>query len=217
MGVSIHDFEDWRAQQTSFEDIAAYFAETVNVGGTEGGPSAISGPTPALTCSTILRVQPILGRTFRPEEDHPSTPPVMILSYRAWQDRFQGDPGVIGRTVAGQCRDDHHRRRHAGEVRLPWPDGRVAAAAHRRAGLQARRGTGRRGHAAAGGRPAEGRRHARDRAGRDVGHCRQARHRLIPSRTPASASRPCGRSTCSLVHRRSPCSTRCSALCSACC
>ena len=38
MGVSIHDFEDWRRQQTSFEDIAAYFAETVNVGGTEGTP-----------------------------------------------------------------------------------------------------------------------------------------------------------------------------------
>ena len=36
MGVSIHDFEDWRTQQTSFEDIAAYYAETVNVGGTEG-------------------------------------------------------------------------------------------------------------------------------------------------------------------------------------
>jgi putative ABC transport system permease protein len=34
MGVSIHDFEDWRHQQTSFEDIAAFYAETVNVGGT---------------------------------------------------------------------------------------------------------------------------------------------------------------------------------------
>jgi predicted permease len=44
-------------------------------------------------------VRPILGRTFRPEEDHPSSPPVMILSYRAWRDRFHGDPAIIGRTV----------------------------------------------------------------------------------------------------------------------
>ena len=99
MGVSIHDFQDWRAQQTSFEDIAAYYAETVNVGGTEGRPIRYLGAYASASLFDILRVRPILGRTFRPEEDLPSTPPVMILSYRAWQDRFQGDPAIIGRTV----------------------------------------------------------------------------------------------------------------------
>jgi len=99
MGVSIHDFEDWRKQQTSFEDIAAYYAETVNVGGTEGTPIRYLGNYASAHIFSILRVQPVLGRTFRPEEDHPSTPPVMILSYRAWQDRFKGDPAVIGRVV----------------------------------------------------------------------------------------------------------------------
>jgi putative ABC transport system permease protein len=99
MGVSIHDFEDWRHQQTSFEDIAAFYAETVNVGGTEGKPIRYLGNYASAHIFDVLRVRPILGRTFRPEEDHPSTPPVMILSYRAWQDRFEGDPAVIGRTV----------------------------------------------------------------------------------------------------------------------
>ncbi|MDH4064439.1 MAG: ABC transporter permease [Acidobacteriota bacterium] len=99
MGVSIHDFQDWRRQQTSFEDIAAYYAETVNVGGTEGQPVRYLGAYASASLFDILRVRPILGRTFRAEEDHPSTPPVMILSYRAWQDRFQGDPGIVGRTV----------------------------------------------------------------------------------------------------------------------
>ncbi len=99
MGVSIHDFQDWREQQSSFEDIAAYFAETVNVGGTEGQPIRYLGAYVSAHLFDILEVQPILGRTFRPEEDHPSTPPVMILSYRAWQDRFQADPNIIGRTV----------------------------------------------------------------------------------------------------------------------
>jgi len=99
MGITIHDFQDWRAQQTSFEDIAAYYAETVNVGGTEGRPIRYLGAYTSAHLFDVLRVQPILGRTFRPEEDHPSTPPVMILSYRAWQNRFQGDPGIIGRIV----------------------------------------------------------------------------------------------------------------------
>jgi putative ABC transport system permease protein len=99
MGVSIHDFEDWRTQQTSFEDIAAYYAETVNIGGTEGEPIRYLGAYASARMFEILRVQPVLGRVFRPEEDHPSTPPVMLLSYRAWQDRFHGDPAIVGRTV----------------------------------------------------------------------------------------------------------------------
>ncbi|MEZ5290971.1 MAG: ABC transporter permease [Vicinamibacterales bacterium] len=99
MGLTIHDFQDWRRQQTTFQDLAAYYAETVNVGGTEGRPVRYLGAYASAQLFDVLGVQPILGRTFRPEEDHPSSPPVMILSYRAWQDRFQGDPGVIGTTV----------------------------------------------------------------------------------------------------------------------
>ncbi|MGQ0736899.1 MAG: ABC transporter permease [Acidobacteriota bacterium] len=99
MGVSIHDFEDWRTEQASFEDVAAYFAETVNVGGTEGRPVRYLGAYVSAHLFDVLRVRPILGRTFRPAEDHPSTPPVMLLSYRAWQDRFHGDPNIVGRTV----------------------------------------------------------------------------------------------------------------------
>ena len=99
MSVSVHDFVDWREQQTSFEDIAAFFAETVNVSGIEGRPIRYQGVYGSAHLFDIVGVQPIMGRTFRPEEDHPSTPPVMILSHRAWQDRFQGDPDVIGRTI----------------------------------------------------------------------------------------------------------------------
>lgn len=99
MAVSIHDFNDWREQQTSFEDIAGYYAETVNVAGNEGKPIRYLGAYVSAHLFDILRVEPVLGRSFRPEEDHPSTPPVMLLSYRAWQDRYQGDPGVVGRAI----------------------------------------------------------------------------------------------------------------------
>ena len=71
----------------------------MNVSGTEGRPIRYQGTRTNAHLFDLLRVPPILGRTFRPEEDHPSTPPVMMLSYRAWQDRFQGDADVIGRTV----------------------------------------------------------------------------------------------------------------------
>lgn len=99
MPVGLQDYVDWRQQQTSFEDIAAYFAETVNVSGSEGQPIRYLGAYVSAHVFDVLRARPILGRTFRAGEDHPSAPPVMILSYRAWRDRFAGDPDVVGRVV----------------------------------------------------------------------------------------------------------------------
>lgn len=97
--VSIHDFADWRDQQRSFEALAAYYVETVNVGGTEAQPIRYYGAYMSANLFDILRVRPILGRTFRAQEEKPSAAQVMILSYRAWQDRFHGDPAIVGRAV----------------------------------------------------------------------------------------------------------------------
>jgi hypothetical protein len=45
-------------------------------------------------------VRPVLGRFFRPEEDHtPGGNPVAVLSYRVWQCLFGGSRAVLGRTV----------------------------------------------------------------------------------------------------------------------
>lgn len=48
---------------------------------------------------TTLGAQPILGRSFTPEEDEPPGEPVVILSYTHWQRWFGGDPNVIGQTL----------------------------------------------------------------------------------------------------------------------
>lgn len=48
----------------------------------------------------VLGVRAAHGRTFRPEEDStPKTHPVAVLAHHFWQDRFEGDPAVVGRTV----------------------------------------------------------------------------------------------------------------------
>jgi predicted permease len=48
----------------------------------------------------LLRIQPMLGRTFTADEDHPDGAQTTILSHGYWQRRFAGDPGVLGRTVS---------------------------------------------------------------------------------------------------------------------
>jgi predicted permease len=48
----------------------------------------------------VLGVRPILGRAFLPEEDRtPGAHPVVVVSHRFWQSRFNSDAGVIGQTV----------------------------------------------------------------------------------------------------------------------
>ena len=47
----------------------------------------------------VFGVEPLLGRTFTPEEDKPNGPPVVILSAALWRERFGGDRDVIGRTI----------------------------------------------------------------------------------------------------------------------
>lgn len=49
----------------------------------------------------VLKVKPILGRAFLPEEgaEKPGAFPVAVISYRMWQNRFHGDRNVLGKEI----------------------------------------------------------------------------------------------------------------------
>jgi predicted permease len=99
MGVAVHDFLDWREQQTSFEDLGGFYTGTVNVSGLEGRPERFSGAFMMAGGLDMLRVPPLMGRLFVEGEDQPGSPHVAILGYTLWQNNFGGDLDIIGRTV----------------------------------------------------------------------------------------------------------------------
>jgi predicted permease len=99
MEVTIHDFVDWREQQTSFEGIAAFYTGTVNIAGSEGRPDRYDGAFISADAFRLIRAQAMLGRTFNEGEDRPEAEPVIILGYNAWRDRYGSDPGVVGRVI----------------------------------------------------------------------------------------------------------------------
>lgn len=98
MGVTVHDFVDWREQQRSFEDLAAFYEGTVNVSGTER-PIRFDGAFITPSAFAMLGVRPVVGRAFREGEWGGGTEPVILLGHHVWRDHFESDPEIVGRTV----------------------------------------------------------------------------------------------------------------------
>jgi putative ABC transport system permease protein len=98
MSVPLHDFEEWREQQRAFGSLAGYATGTFNVSGTEGA-ERYDGAWVTADLFEVLRVRPVLGRTFRAGEAEPGAEAVTVIGHRVWQDRFGGDPGVLGQTL----------------------------------------------------------------------------------------------------------------------
>ena len=99
MSISFPNFLDWRAQNHVFEDIAAYgLSSTFYLTGA-GEPERVRGKAVSQGTFEILRVAPILGRTFIPEEDRPKDDGVVILGHDLWQRRFAGNSQIVGQNV----------------------------------------------------------------------------------------------------------------------
>lgn len=98
----VSNFNDWRAQNKSFEDLAAFFAffdyGSYNLIGV-GEPERVIGVGVSQNFFTVLGVPPLLGRGFSEEEARWNGPPAVILSHAYWVRRFAADPSIIGRSL----------------------------------------------------------------------------------------------------------------------
>jgi putative ABC transport system permease protein len=98
-GTSYPDYADWRAQATSFEEMAAFDGVTMTLFTTEE-PERLSVELVSPGYFSILSVAPARGRTIRPEEDVVGNPAnVVVLSDGLWKRRFGSDPAIIGKQI----------------------------------------------------------------------------------------------------------------------
>ena len=91
-------FEDWNRENTVFEEMVTARTWVLSIKGSDH-PESLFGVITSPQLFQLLRVQPMLGRGFLPEEDQPGHDHVIILSYGLWQRRFGTDRNIIGRTV----------------------------------------------------------------------------------------------------------------------
>jgi len=66
---------------------------------TGGEPISLSSVDIAFNLFTLVGVEPIAGRTFRPDEEQPGSDGVVIISESLWRTRFNADPSLIGQTI----------------------------------------------------------------------------------------------------------------------
>ena len=96
--VSPANYLDWQNQSSSFEKMAAYGFRSFTIGGTER-PEAVQAGAVASDFFPLLRVKPLLGRAFTPDEDQPGQGHVVVLGYNFWRDHFASDRNIVGRSV----------------------------------------------------------------------------------------------------------------------
>jgi ABC-type antimicrobial peptide transport system permease subunit len=98
MSISMANFNDWREQNKSFENLVAFQGDDVVWTGKDHAERLrlrriTAGFTPT------LRVQPILGRTLTPEDDKVGAPRVVVLGEGFWERQFARNDNVLGQQI----------------------------------------------------------------------------------------------------------------------
>ena len=97
-GVSYEDYLDWKKDNTVFQSLEAW-EPSVFLWRSPAGVQAVRNARVSAGFFRTLGVSPMLGRGFTEEDDMPSAPRTVLLTYGAWQNRFGGQVDVVGQTL----------------------------------------------------------------------------------------------------------------------
>src|SRR5580704_3444966 len=98
--VSYANFADWEHDSHDFSAMSAGRQNTFTLGSSGSvGPERIEGGIYTWALFKTLGVEPILGRTFGPDDDRTGSPRVAVISYALWQERFGGSPDVLRQQI----------------------------------------------------------------------------------------------------------------------
>ena len=97
--VSYLNFLDWKAENHSFEELAAY-ADAEYIVNTGDKSERVLGEIVTDTYFPVLGVTAAVGRTFLPEENRiPGARAVAVIGYGFWQRAYGSDPQILGSSV----------------------------------------------------------------------------------------------------------------------
>lgn len=94
------DIVHLRERDEVFESVVAFRSGRFNLTGREGErPREVEAMLASDGFFRLLGVEPVLGRGFRPGEDEPGAPSVVVLGHDLWTGQYGADPDVVGRDI----------------------------------------------------------------------------------------------------------------------
>lgn len=96
--TALANYEDWRQQSRSFEDLAVYSQRNMDLTGA-GDAAQVLVASASGNFFSVLKADAFLGRVYGEVECQPGRGAVAVLNYSFWQQHFGADAGVLGRTI----------------------------------------------------------------------------------------------------------------------
>ena len=95
---TLPDFLDYRDQNQTLDQIAAFSSIGLNLTGSEKA-ERLQGLRVSANVFELLGVDAAAGRLFVPDDDEPARRQVAVLSYESWQKRFGRNPQTVGKAL----------------------------------------------------------------------------------------------------------------------
>ncbi|HEX7237860.1 MAG TPA: ABC transporter permease, partial [Gammaproteobacteria bacterium] len=98
VGVSIRELYDYRERLRSFDEIVEFHQMDFDLL-RRGEPDRVATGVVSHNFFDVLGIKPLYGRTFVEADDRTGAEAVLVLGHAYWQNRFGGDPNVIGQVL----------------------------------------------------------------------------------------------------------------------
>ncbi|HEY2433233.1 MAG TPA: ABC transporter permease [Vicinamibacterales bacterium] len=96
--ASYPKYVDWKTRNQVFSAIGGSTQASFVMTGS-GAPEQVTGVSATASLADVFRVPPQMGRWYSEAEDQFGGPKVVVLGYRFWQRRLNGDPSIVGRNL----------------------------------------------------------------------------------------------------------------------
>jgi len=97
--LSYPEYRDFKEHMRSFKDLAAFHYLAVNLSDDANFPERYFAVRMTANTLSVIGHKPLLGRDLEPADMQPGAPPVVLLTYRVWESRYNKDESVIGKIV----------------------------------------------------------------------------------------------------------------------
>jgi predicted permease len=96
--VAYLNFLDWQRDNRTFSSLATYRNQDYNFTD-KSEAERLSGYMISADFFSTLGVRPIVGRTFRADDDQIGAAPVMVLGGGIWKRKFGSSPDIVGKSL----------------------------------------------------------------------------------------------------------------------